>query len=84
MATDRHGAPVTVGTRVRVVEIASFLEGDLPIEEWQDLKTMLGEVFEVYEIDENDGAWVEKIWKQDDGCERSHSYSLASHEMEVV
>jgi hypothetical protein len=84
MATDRHGAPVTVGTRVRVVEIASFLERDLPSDEWQDLKTIVGEVFEVYEIDEYDGAWVEKIWTQEDGAERSHSYSLASHEMEVV
>jgi hypothetical protein len=44
----------------------------------------MGEVFEVYEIDEYDGAWVEKIWTQEDGAERSHSYSLASHEMEVV
>jgi hypothetical protein len=84
MVTDRIGVPVTVGTRVRVLAITPSLERDLPADEWQDLKTMVGEVFEVYEIDEYGGAWVEKVWKEGDEELHSHSYSLASHEMEVV
>jgi len=81
--TDRHGPPVNVGTRVRVLEIQPSLNRDLPPEEWQDPQSMVGEVFEVYEIDEYGSAWVEKVG--DEG-ERHHSHSLAldPHELEVV
>jgi hypothetical protein len=72
---DCHGKPVLVGSRVRVVAIAAFLERDLPPEEWESVRSMLGEVFEVYEIDEWGGAWVQY---------QSHSLSLASDEMELV
>lgn len=48
---DRNGKPVVVGSRVRVVEIAAFLERDLPPDEWECVRSMLGQVFEVYEID---------------------------------
>ena len=83
-AVDRHGQPVGVGTRVRVLELPSFLKRDLPAEEWMDIQSMIGEVFEVYEIDEYGAAWVEKWWQvDDDGC-HSHSLALAAHEMEVV
>lgn len=84
MPSDRRGRPVNVGTRVRVLEIAAFLKRDLPPDEWQELETMLGEVFEVYEIDEYGSAWVEKVWDDGDGRIHSHSLALASHEMEVV
>jgi hypothetical protein len=84
MATDRNGQPVIAGTRVRVLEIASFLKRDLPSDEWQDLETMVGEVFEVYEIDEYGAAWVEKSFTEGDGAHRTHGLALASHEMEVV
>ena len=84
-AHDRHGRPVRVGTRVRVLEIAEALRDSLPPEEWPELQTMLGEVFEVYEIDEYGSAWVEKEWLTDDGdVSHSHSLALDSHEMEVV
>ena len=48
---DRNGKKVLVGSRVRVVAIAAFLERDLPPEEWECVRSMLGEVFEIYEID---------------------------------
>ena len=60
------------------------MKRDLPPDEWRDLKTMIGEVFEVYEIDEHGSAWVEKWWNDADGESHSHSVALASHEMEVV
>jgi len=72
---DRNGKKVLVGSRVPVVAIAAFLERDLPPEEWECVRSMLGEVFEIYEIDEWGGAWVQY---------QSHSLSLESDEMELV
>jgi len=72
---DRNGKKVLVGSRVRVVAIAAFLERDMPPEEWECVRSMLGEVFEIYEIDEWVGAWVQY---------QSHSLSLESDEMELV
>ena len=43
---------------------------------------MVGEVFEVYEIDEHGSAWIEKQWDRQGGL-RTHSLALAVHEMEV-
>jgi hypothetical protein len=83
MASDRNGRPVTVGTRVRVLDIARFTAG-LPSDECAEIATMLGEVFEVYEIDEYGSAWVEKLWDDGGGKSQSHSLALDSHEMEVV
>jgi hypothetical protein len=84
MATDRTGRLVQVGTRVRVLEIALHLKRDLPPDEWLELQTMVGEVFEVHGIDEYGSAWVEKCWTETDGGLSSHSLALAPHEMEVV
>lgn len=84
MAADRSGRTVEVGTRVRLLEVPSFLKRDLPPEEWRELETMVGKVFEVYEIDEHGAAWIEKKWQDSDGESHSHSLALDSHEMEVV
>ena len=45
---------------------------------------MVGEVFEIIEIDEYGSAWVEKVWPDADGGSHSHSLALASHEMEIA
>jgi hypothetical protein len=84
--TDRTGCTVTVGTRIRLLEIADSVLRDLPADEQQDLRSMVGEVFEVYEIDKHGAAWVEKCWPGADGacCSRSHSIGLDPHEMEVA
>jgi hypothetical protein len=84
VASDRLGRPVNVGTKVRVLEVGQALKQDLPPEEWQELETMIGEVFEVYEVDEYGSAWVEKLWHDGDGLSHSHSLALSPHEMEVV
>lgn len=55
--TDRHGQPVTVGSHVRVLSIPESVLRPLPPDERADLESMLGEVFEVYEIDEWGQAW---------------------------
>jgi hypothetical protein len=81
---DRNGKPVLVGSRVRVVAIAAFLERDLPPDEWERVRSMFGEVLKVYEIDEWGGAWVEKEFPSAPGQYQSHSLSLASEEMELI
>ena len=63
--------------------IAASLKRDLAADERADLESMVGETFEVYEIDEYGSAWMEKVWTQPGGL-RTHSLALASHEMEVV
>ena len=45
---------------------------------------MIGEVFEVCDVDEYGAAWVEKTWRARSGLIRHCSLALASHEMEVV
>jgi hypothetical protein len=83
VASDCKGRPVEVGTKVRVLELPQFLKRDLPTEEWNDLVTMVGEVFVVYEIDQYGRAWVEKVWNTGDSESHRHSIALDSHEMEV-
>ena len=84
MASDCKGRPVKVGTKVRLLKVAEWLRRDLPPDEWRDLNTMVGKVFEVTKIDEYGSAWVEKWWHHADGGSHSHSLALASHEMETV
>ncbi|MDO9465722.1 MAG: hypothetical protein Q7J36_00320 [Thiobacillus sp.] len=82
-AQDRNGTPVAVGTQVRVVSISASVLSRLPADEVAQVKSMEGEVFSVYEIDQWGGAWVEKWWHDEDKAQ-SHSLGLASNEMEVV
>ena len=70
--------------RVRLLQLALFLKRDLPAEEWARLETMVGDIFEVQEIDEDGRAWVEKWFDESDGTRTSHSLALSAHEMEVV
>jgi hypothetical protein len=84
MPSDRNGQPVTVGTRVRILRFDSSLERQLPPDEWEQVAKMIGQVFEVYEVDEYGSAWVEKVWFPRDGERMSHSVALAPEEMEVV
>jgi hypothetical protein len=79
---DRHGRPVGVGTRVRVLSVPASLMSSLPPEEQEQLASMVGDVFEVYEI-EGHAAWVEKVWRTSDG-EESHALALAPDEMELA
>jgi hypothetical protein len=83
--TDRNGRPVGVGTRVRLVGLSGQWLEDLPPDEKQDVLSMIGEVFEVEEIDEHGHPWIRKSWPNEakDAC-HSHSIALEPQEMEVV
>jgi hypothetical protein len=83
-ARDVNGAVVRVGTRVRVLKISPSVLSQLPQSEADCARSMQGEVFEVYEIDEWGGAWVEKYWRTDDGTSSSPSLGLGPTQMEVV
>jgi len=84
MTTDCHGREVRVGSRVRLLKVAEFLKRDIPPDEWERLEGMVGEVFEITEIDEYGGAWIEKWFDGPDGSSLISNYSLASDEMELV
>ena len=82
---DRTGNIVSVGTRVRLLSLSGQWLEELPAEEKQDVLSMIGEVFEVEEIDEYGHPWVRKSWpNEDEGKCHSHSIALEPHEMELV
>ena len=83
-AVDRLGQTVAIGTRVRVLEVSPYLKDRVPVDEGQRLETMVGEVFDVYEIDEYGWAWVEKWFESGENVRYSHCLALAANEMEVV
>jgi hypothetical protein len=82
---DKHGRTVVVGAQVPLLELSPRFLESLPADELEDVRSMIGEVFDVYEMDEYGCAWVEKGWPiPDEGQYMSHSLALESHEMELV
>jgi hypothetical protein len=82
---DKTGKPVHVGSRVRLLSLSGSWLEELPHDEKQDVLSMIGEVFEVEEIDEYGNPWVRKSWPNEaEGKCHSHSIALESNEMELV
>ena len=82
---DKSGKEVTVGSLVRVLHLSGQWFDDLPDDEKDDVASMIGEVFEVEEIDEYGQPWVRKSWPNEaEGACSSHSVALDSNEMELV
>ena len=74
-----------VGSRVRIVSLSGDWFDNLPEDELLDVQSMIGDVFEVEEIDEYGNPWVRKAWpNEEEGTCTSHSIALASDEMEIV
>ena len=74
-----------VGSRVRLLSLSGNWLEELPHEEKQDVLSMIGEVFEVEEIDEHGHPWVRKSWPNEaEGKCHSHSIALEPQEMELV
>ena len=76
--------PVTVGTRVRVLAVKPSIPARLSRREAARVMSMVGEEFEVSDIDEYGGVWVTKIWPRSGGRFETHSISLTSEQMLVV
>ena len=81
---DCAGRRVEVGTYVRLLKIEGNLLSNVPEEEVDDLRSMIGEIFVVSEIDEYGSAWIEKSWELSPGQIHGHTIALAASEMEVV
>ncbi len=82
---DKVGNVVQIGTRVRLLCLSGqWLEELLP-EEKRDVLSMIGEVFEVEEIDEYGHPWIRKSWPNEaEGKYHAHFIALEPHEMQLV
>jgi len=81
---DCNGIPVRIGTKVKIVRLLKRLLACLPIEEFEVVSQMIGKIFEVNEIDEYGGAWVEMLFGENGDEFHTHRVSLDASEMEVV
>jgi len=81
---DGRGKEVRPGDLVRIVSLDTHYLASLPSDEREDVRSMVGECFEVEEIDEHGSAWVTKWWSRGDGQSECHSVGLSASEMERV
>lgn len=81
---DKKGNPVNVGDSVQVISFEESILKNLTPEERNDVKSMIGGIFEVEEIDEYGCAWITKWWDRGNGKSESHGLSLSSNDMEKV
>jgi hypothetical protein len=82
---DRSGQLVRVGSLVRVLHLSGGWFDALPEEEKVNVRSMVGEIFAVEEIDEYGQPWVRKSWPNEaEGTCNSHSVALEPGEMEYV
>ena len=83
MAKDIEGNDVVVGSKVKILNISEMVWEYLPEDEQSDLKSMIGDVLEVYEVSDK-FASVEKWWHEGEGKSRCHSLSLNQNEMLLI
>jgi len=81
---DKSGNPLRVGDSIRLLSLDLSMFEYSAEEEKEDIKSMIGETFEIEEIDENGDAWITKWWERGNGEFESHSLRLAPAEMERV
>ena len=81
---DRNGSEVHIGDLVKVLSLDPADFSHLDSEALSEVMTMVGNVLEVYEIDQYGQAWVTKEWWLGDDDVMSHSVGLSSHEFEVA
>jgi hypothetical protein len=81
---DFMGTLVTEGTVVRVLRIDPSVFDTLDTQEKEQVESMLGEAFSVYEVDQYGRAWVEKWWHEDEAHAFSHSLALEPSDMKVA
>ncbi len=81
---DRRGNPIQVGSRVRLLNLSGPWLDDLPLTEKNRVLSMIGEVFDVEEIDEHGNPWISKWWRDEDGRSHSHSIAFGPLEAELI
>lgn len=83
MIPDCRGNLVSIGTKVKVLNIDPNIISGLPEDEISDVNSMVGEVFEIIEI--VDGvAFIEKYWDLGDGYTNYHEVGLRSKDFEAI
>ena len=80
---DKNGIEVTVDSYVKVLSLDQADFGHLEEKELSEVRSMIGETLQVYEVDEYGQAWVTKEWWLSENDVMSHSVGLSSNEMEV-
>jgi hypothetical protein len=85
-AVDRNGTKVDTGTRVRVLSVSTEWLNDMSPWTRRQALAMVGEAYEVEEIDRDDGrARVRKEWvDEEEQCSWEIFLNLTAEEMEVV
>ena len=81
---DRRGIEIRPGDFVRILSLDEQFLASLPSDELEDVRSMVGQSFEVEEIDEYGSAWVTKWWERGNGESECHSVGLSASEMERV
>jgi hypothetical protein len=64
--------------------VSQALLGSLPHDDQAHLREMIGDVFEVEEVDALGQAWVTKWWKDGRQHSYSHGIGLSPSQMELV
>lgn len=79
---ERNGTLVRVGSQVRILSLSGDWYDQLPLDERERVASMIGEVFQIEEIDAHGQPWVCKRWpNEDEGTCQSHSVALEPQEM---
>lgn len=83
--TDCNGVELDIGSRIRLLSLSGQWLNELPSEEIADVKSMIGELFVVEEVDAYGQPWIRKSWMSSiEGICRGHSIALEPHESECV
>jgi len=83
--TDCNGVELDVGSRIRLLSLSGQWFNELPSDEIAEVKSMIGGLFVVEEIDNYGQPWIRKSWMDSvEGTCRGHSIALEPHEAECV
>ncbi len=80
---DIDGNEIHIGDYVEVLEIDKAIDHNLPEEERAQVFSMVGEIFEVEEIDEFGCAWITKWFPTKDQTHFAHGIALEKHQMRL-
>jgi len=80
---DKSGIEVTIDSYVKVLSLDPADFGQFEEKELSEVMSIIGEIMQVYEVDEYDQAWVTKEWWLSENDVMSHSVGLSSNEIEI-
>ena len=84
VGVDKHGSVVTVGDRVRLLDIRPSILARLTGNERGDVSSMLGQILEVFDVYDDGQVWVWLSWDRGDGKIETHSIAVDPSAIELV